>query len=162
IGTNVEVPGFFENLTAREKLLIKPKNLRVNKKKMIKEALENVYLHKETKKHFGKYSLVMKYKNGIGKVILHNSELQKDNKRTNGLDPIGIKEIRSLILSLAKDRNITIFVSSHILSEIEQLATHMGIIHEGRLLEEIAFDKLRERNRNYLEFQVSDDNKAIM
>src|SRR5699024_12012144 len=51
---------------------------------------------------------------------------------------------------------------SHILSEIEQLATHMGIIHEGRLLEEIAFDKLRERNRNYLEFQVSDDNKAIM
>src|SRR5699024_10272473 len=78
---------------------------------------------------------------------------------TNGLDPIGIKEIRSLILSLAKDRNITIFVSSHILSEIEQLATHMGIIHEGRLLEEIAFDKLRERNRNYLEFQVSDDNK---
>src|SRR5699024_12700549 len=81
---------------------------------------------------------------------------------TNGLDPIGIKEIRSLILSLAKDRNITIFVSSHILSEIEQLATHMGIIHEGRLLEEIAFDKLRERNRNYLEFQDSDDNKAIM
>src|SRR5699024_10658475 len=52
--------------------------------------------------------------------------------------------------------------SSHILSEIEQLATHMGIIHEGRLLEEIAFDKLRERNRNYLEFQVSDDNKEIM
>src|SRR5699024_12435573 len=59
-------------------------------------------------------------------------------------------------------RNITIFVSSHILSEIEQLATHMGIIHEGRLLEEIAFDKPRERNRKYLEIQVSDDNKAIM
>src|SRR5699024_3024932 len=75
---------------------------------------------------------------------------------------IGIKEIRSLILSLAKDRNITIFVSSHILSEIEQLATHMGIIHEGRLLEEIAFDKLSERNRNYLQFQVSDHNKEIM
>src|SRR5699024_5669702 len=67
-----------------------------------------------------------------------------------------------LILSLAKDRNITIFVSSHILSEIEQLATHMGIIHEGRVLEEIAFDKLRERKRNYWEFQVSDDNKAFM
>src|SRR5699024_12028192 len=81
---------------------------------------------------------------------------------TNGLDPIGIKEIRSLILSLAKDRNITIFVSSHILSEIEQLATHMGIIHDGRLLEEIAFDKLRERNRKYVEFQVSADNKEIM
>src|SRR5699024_12029463 len=80
-----------------------------------------------------------------------NPELLILDEPTNGLDPIGIKEIRSLILSLAKDRNITIFVSSHILSEIEQLATHMGIIHEGRLLEEIAFDKLRERNRNYLE-----------
>src|SRR5699024_12499049 len=78
------------------------------------------------------------------------------------LEPLGRKEIRSLLLSIAKARNITIFVYSHILSEIEQLAPHMGIIHEGRLLEEIAFDKLRERNRNYLEFQVSDDNKAIM
>src|SRR5699024_11562709 len=70
--------------------------------------------------------------------------------------------IKSLNISIAKNRNITIFVYSHILSEIEKIATHMGITHEGRLLEEIAFDKLRERNRNYLEFQVSDDNKAIM
>src|SRR5699024_12367370 len=80
---------------------------------------------------------------GIARALLHNPELLILDEPTNGLDPIGIKEIRSLILSLAKDRNITIFVSSHILSEIEQLATHMGIIHEGRLLEEIAFDKLR-------------------
>src|SRR5699024_12323967 len=84
------------------------------------------------------------------------------DEATNGLDPNGIKQIRSLILSLAKDRNITIVVSSHILSEIEQIATHMGIIHEGRFLEEIAFDKLRERNRNYLEVQVSDYNKATI
>src|SRR5699024_12448975 len=110
----------------------------------------------------GKYSLGMKQRLGIARALLHNPELLILDEPTNGLDPIGIKEIRSLILSLAKDRNITIFVSSHILSEIEQLATHMGIIYEGRLLEEIAFDKLRERNRNYLEFQVSDDNKAIM
>src|SRR5699024_8324519 len=114
------------------------------------------------KKLVGKYSLGMKQRLGIARALLHNPELLILDEPTNGLDPIGIKEIRSLILSLAKDRNITIFVSSHILSEIEQLATHMGIIHEGRLLEEIAFDKLRERNRNYLEFQVSDDNKAIM
>src|SRR5699024_11374681 len=98
----------------------------------------------------------------IGIALLHNLEILILDEPTNVFDPIRINKIRSLILSLAKDRNITIFVSSHILSEIEQLATHMGIIHEGRLLEEIAFDKLRERNRNYLEFQVSDDNKAIM
>src|SRR5699024_11790488 len=94
--------------------------------------------------------------------LLHNPELLILDEPTNGLDPIGIKEIRSLILSLAKDRNITIFVSSHILSEIEQLATHMGIIYEGRILDEIALEKLRERYRNYLVFQVFDDNKAIM
>src|SRR5699024_6592836 len=76
--------------------------------------------------------------------------------------PIGIKERRSLILSLATGRNITIRVSSHILSAIQQLATHLRIIHDGRLLEEIAFVKLGERNRNYWECQVSDDNTAIM
>src|SRR5699024_10743488 len=94
-------------------------------------------LHNETKKLVGKYSLGMKQRLGIARALLHNPELLILDEPTNGLDPIGIKEIRSLILSLAKDRNITIFVSSHILSEIEQLATYMGIIHEGRLLEEI-------------------------
>src|SRR5699024_12630568 len=123
-------------------------------------ALENVDLKNNTKKQDSKYTVGKKQRLGISRSLLHNPELLILYEPTNGLDPIGIKEIRSLILSLAKDRNITIFVSSHILSEIEQLATHMGIIHEGRLLEEIAFDKLRERNRNYLEFQVSDDNKA--
>src|SRR5699024_12512004 len=104
----------------------------------------------------------MKQRHGKARELMHNPEILILDEPTNGLDTIGIKEIRSLILSLAKDRNITIFVSSHILPEIEQLATHMGIIHEGRLLEEIAFDKLRDRNSNYMENQVSDDNKAIM
>src|SRR5699024_2192633 len=101
-------------------------------------------------------------RNGAGKTTTIRMLLGLIKPTFGQVEIFGIKEIRSLILYVAKDRNITIFVSSHILSEIEQLATHMGIIHEGRLLEEIAFDKLRERNRNYLEFQVSDDNKAIM
>src|SRR5699024_11512817 len=114
----------------------------------IKDSLEIEDMHNETKELVGKYSLGIKQRQEIARSLYHNPELLILDEPTNRLDPIGIKEIRSLILSLAKDRNITIFVSSHILSEIEQLATHMGIIHEGRLLEEIAFDKLRERNRN--------------
>src|SRR5699024_12165867 len=99
----------------------------------------------ETKKLVGKYSLGMKQRLGIARALLHNPELLILDEPTNGLDPIGIKEIRSLILSLAKDRNITIFVSSHILSEIEQLATHMGIIHEGRLRSEEHTSELQSR-----------------
>src|SRR5699024_11604072 len=99
----------------------------------------------ETKKLVGKYSLGMKQRLGIARALLHNPELLILDEPTNGLDPIGIKEIRSLILSLAKDRNITIFVSSHILSAIEQLATHMGIIHEGRLRSEEHTSELQSR-----------------
>lgn len=162
IGSIVEVPGFYENLTARENLLINAKIIGVHKKNAIEEALEIVDLHHETKKLVGKYSLGMKQRLGIARALLHYPELLILDEPTNGLDPIGIKEMRSLIQSLAKERNITIFVSSHILSEIEQLADHMGIIHEGKLMEEIAFENLRKRNRKYLEFQVSNDNKAAM
>src|SRR5699024_1949110 len=161
-GSSVEGPGFDASLSARENRFADATRLGVQKKSTIEEALEFVGRHNETKKLVGKYSLGMKQRLGRARALLHNPELLILDEPTNGLDSIGVKEIRSLMLSLAKDRHLTIFVSSQILSEIEQLATHSGIIHEGRLLEEIAFDKLRERNRNYLEFQVSDDNKAIM
>src|SRR5699024_12000786 len=98
----------------------------------------------------------MKQRLGIARALLHNPELLILDEPTNGLDPIGIKEIRSLILSLAKDRNITIFVSSHILSEIVHFTTHMGIFYEGILLVEITFVSLRERPRNNMELQCTD------
>lgn len=162
IGSIVEVPGFYENLTATENLLINAKIIGVHKKNAIEEALEMVGLQHETKKLVGKYSLGMKQRLGIARALLHYPELLILDEPTNGLDPIGIKEMRRLIKTLAEERKITLLVSSHILSEIEQLADYMGIIHKGKLLEEIAYDELRKRNRRYLEFQVSDDNKAVM
>ncbi|WP_139487927.1 ABC transporter ATP-binding protein [Brevibacillus dissolubilis] len=162
IGSMVEVPGFYENLTARENLMINAKIIGVHKKNAIDETLEIVGLHNETKKLVGKYSLGMKQRLGIARALLHYPELLILDEPTNGLDPIGIKEMRRLIKDLANERNITIVISSHILSEIEQLVDHMGIIHQGKLLEEVSFDQLRKRNRKYLEFQVSDDNKATM
>lgn len=104
----------------------------------------------------------MKQRLGIARTLLHYPELLILDEPTNGLDPIGIKEMRKLIKSLAQERNITILISSHILAEVEQLVDHMGIIHEGKLLEETSLDTLRKTNRKYLEFQVNDDNKAAM
>ncbi|AIQ12436.1 ABC transporter ATP-binding protein [Paenibacillus durus] len=159
-GSIVEVPGFYENLTARENLLINAKIMGIYKKEAIEESLEIVGLQNETKKLVGKYSLGMKQRLGIARALLHYPELLVLDEPTNGLDPIGIKEMRRLIKDLATERNITILISSHILSEIEQLVDHMGIIHEGNLLEEVSFEQLRKRNRKYTEFQVSNDNKA--
>jgi bacitracin transport system ATP-binding protein len=162
IGSMVEFSGFYENLTARENLWINAKLRGVHKKQALDEALEVVGLQHETKKLVGKYSLGMKQRLGIARAILHHPELLILDEPTNGLDPIGIKEIRRLIQSLASERNITILISSHILSEVEQLADCIGVIHEGKLLEEISLEELRRRNRKYLEFQVSNDNKAVM
>lgn len=162
IGSMVEVPGFYENLTAKENLLINSKIMGIYKKNAIEEALEIVGLQDETKKLVGKYSLGMKQRLGIARALVHYPEVLILDEPTNGLDPIGIKEMRRLIKSLAEERNITILISSHILSEIEQLADTMGIIHGGKLLEEVTFDDLRKRNRRYIEFQVSNDNKAVM
>lgn len=162
IGSIVEVPGFYGNLTAKENLKINAKIIGVHKKNAIEEALEIVGLEDESKKLVGKYSLGMKQRLGIARSLLHYPELLILDEPTNGLDPIGIKEMRRLIKTLAEERKITLLISSHILSEIEQLVDHLGIIHEGKLLEETEFDNLRKKNRKFLEFQVSNDNKATM
>ncbi|GGG10518.1 bacitracin ABC transporter ATP-binding protein [Paenibacillus albidus] len=162
IGSIVEVPGFYENLTARENLQINARIMGIHKKNAMEEALEIVSLQHETQKLVGKYSLGMKQRLGIARALLHYPELLILDEPTNGLDPIGIKEMRRLITMLAQERKITILISSHILSEIEQLADRMGIIHEGKLLEEISLDRLRTLSRNYLEFQVTEEHKAVM
>ncbi|MFW5438318.1 ABC transporter ATP-binding protein [Paenibacillus apiarius] len=162
VGSIVEFSGFYENLTARENLLINAKLMGVHKKNAIEEALDIAGLQNEPAKLVGKYSLGMKQRLGIARAILHHPELLILDEPTNGLDPIGIKEIRKLIKSLAEERKITILISSHILTEVEQLADHIGIVHQGKLLEEISFEELRRRNRKFLEFQVSSDNKAAM
>lgn len=162
VGSIVEFSGFYENLTARENLLINAKLMGVHTKNTIEEALEIVGLQDEPSKMVGKFSLGMKQRLGIARAILHHPELLILDEPTNGLDPIGIKEIRNLIKVLAEERKITILVSSHILSEVEQLADHIGIIHLGKLLEEISFAELRQRNRKFLEFQVSHDSRAAV
>lgn len=162
IGFAAEFSGFYPNLTGAENLKINTRLLGVQKMNAVEEALSIVGIWEERNKLVKKYSLGMKQRLGIARAIIHDPELLIFDEPTNGLDPIGIKDTRRLIKSLSEKRSITIFISSHILSEIQQLADTVGIIHNGRLLEEISFNELRKKNRKYIEIQVSNDSKAAM
>lgn len=160
IGTIIEFPGFYQNLTARENLEIHRRLMRVTDKKRIEEVLELVNLQDVPDKMVKGFSLGMKQRLGIARALLHSPEFLILDEPTNGLDPLGIKEIRQLIIDLAKVHGITILVSSHILSEIHQMVTKIGIINNGHLLEEVEYDAIKERNRYFIEAKVSDDKKA--
>lgn len=162
IGSIIEFPGFYPNLTAVENLDIHRRLMGVTNKNSIEEALHIVKLLDAANRKFKTFSLGMKQRLGIARALLHQPELLILDEPTNGLDPIGIKEIRQLILYLAQKRKITVLISSHILSEIEQLATTIGIIHKGKLMEELDLDKIQEKNRHYIELTVSNDQKTAL
>jgi ABC-type multidrug transport system ATPase subunit len=162
IGSLIESPGFYANLTGPENLEILVRLRGQHRKDGIANALRVVGLHEESDKIFSNYSLGMKQRLGIAAAIMHEPELLILDEPINGLDPIGIHEIRKFLLSLCKERGITIFISSHVLSEIEQLADIIGVMHEGRLLLEVDMPELRKRNRQYTTFAVSDVNTAAL
>ncbi|MCB2353740.1 ABC transporter ATP-binding protein [Clostridium estertheticum] len=162
IGSLIEYPGFYPNLTAEENLEIHRRMAGIENIEYIKEALEIVGLNYDEikNKKVKSYSLGMKQRLGISRAILHKPELLILDEPTNGLDPLGIRDIREILLELRNKKGITIIISSHILSEIEHIATKIGVIHRGKLLEEIDYSELQRRNRKYLRVKVSDDKKA--
>lgn len=162
IGAIIETPGFYPNLTGTENLEIFAKLRGTAAPNAVKTALEIVGLPYKDKKLFSKYSLGMKQRLGIANAILHDPELLILDEPTNGLDPIGIAEVRNFIKDLSKERGKTILISSHILSEIELLADDIGIIDHGVLLEEICMEELQKKNSRYILLQVSDIPKAVM
>ena len=102
----------------------------------------------------------MKQRLGIANAIMHEPELLILDEPTNGLDPIGIAEMRKFIENLCKEKGITILISSHILTEIEQMADTIGIIHNGVSLDESKFEELQKKNRKYILVRVSSSSKA--
>ena len=104
----------------------------------------------------------MKQRLGIANAILHDPELLILDEPTNGLDPIGIAEVRDFIKDLSVERGKTILISSHILSEIQLLADDIGIIDYGVLLEESSMGELEKKNSKYIMLQVSDVSKAVL
>ncbi|WP_105618202.1 ABC transporter ATP-binding protein [Vallitalea okinawensis] len=162
IGSIIEKPGFYENLTGGENLQILARLRGQHRKDTINHALEIVGLDKEKSKVFSNYSMGMKQRLGIAAAIMHEPELLILDEPINGLDPIGIHEIRKFLLMLCKEKGVTILISSHVLDEVEQLADIIGVLHQGRLVEEVDMIQLNKQNRQYVEFGVSDVNTAAL
>ena len=160
IGSVIETAGFYPNLTAAENLEVHRRLMGVTNKNYLEEALELTGLTEVRNKRVKGFSLGMKQRLGISRALLHKPELLILDEPTNGLDPVGIKEFRKLILDLSMKQKVTVLISSHILSEIQQIATRIGIIHGGSMMEEIELEALREKSRSYVEIRVNDDKKA--
>ncbi len=160
IGSLIESPGFYPNLTATENLRIFATLRGVPNRNAIKDSLDLVGLPYKDKKLFSQYSLGMKQRLAIALAVMHDPELLILDEPVNGLDPIGIAEMRSFIRNLCNERGKTILISSHILSEIALLADDIGIIDHGVLLEEESLAELETKSSKHIRFTVSDTAQA--
>lgn len=160
IGSLIESPGFYPNLTATENLRIFATLRGVPNRRAVKDALDLTGLPYQDKKLFSQYSLGMKQRLAIALAIMHDPELLILDEPMNGLDPIGIAEIRLFLRQLCVENGKTILISSHILSEVSLLADDIGIIDNGVLLEEGRLAELEQKNSKYIHFIVSDTAQA--
>lgn len=162
LGSLIESPSLYEHLTAVENLRILQKIYQCPKQR-IQEVLELVGLAKTGNKKTGQFSLGMKQRLSIAIALLHSPQLLILDEPTNGLDPNGILEIRELLKNLANLKGITILISSHLLSEIEKLVTHIGIINLGNLLFQGTLAELvnKQKQSSFIVFGTSDNQKAL-
>lgn len=162
VGAIVEKPDFYLYLSAYKNLEILAKLYGISpSKKQIMEILELVGLEKRYKSKVKTFSHGMKQRLGIAQALLHDPELIILDEPTSGLDPHGMKEVRDLITRLARDKGKTIFLSSHLLNEIELIANRMVIINKGKtVIEGNVSDLLDKSNADYV-FALEDTNKGI-
>ena len=158
VGAVIERPDLYPYLTAQEHLTLFAK---LRKQKItdakIEATLSQVGLLARANDKVQTYSLGMKQRLGIGIALLHDPALIILDEPTNGLDPQGIADIRQLIKSLSKDQGKTVLVSSHLLSEIEQIATHILIIHQGKKMAEGPTESLLDPNKTIVQIKTLDD-----
>ena len=161
VGSLIETPSFYTNMTARENLEVSRLVRNIPGKKCIDEVLELVGLKDVEKKKVKNFSLGMRQRLGIANALMGNPKLLILDEPINGLDPMGIVEIRELLKKINKEKDITILISSHILSELSELATTYGIISNGKLIEEITAEELAEKCRQYIDLKVDDTSRAV-
>lgn len=162
IGTLIEAPGVYPNMSAYDNLRLKELAAGTRQKEDIEELLDLVGLSDAGRKKVKNYSLGMKQRLGIALALIGNPDLVILDEPINGLDPQGIMEIRNLISTLNKERNVTFIISSHILEELAKIATNYGFIHEGVLLEEMTQEELLAKCSERIELKISEPQKACV
>src|SRR6202012_2744142 len=154
IGSLIEQPAIYLHLTGKENLLNRALLLEIPAKR-VDEMLDLVHLKDAANKKTGKYSLGMKQRLGIALALLSDPKLLILDEPTNGLDPNGIIEVRELLVRLVKEHGKTVFVSSHLLLEIERMATHVAIINFGELLFQGSIEELQSLRKPQVQIEVN-------
>ena len=155
VGSIIENPCFYEKMTARQNLDLHCEYMGFPNKTRIDEVLEMVGLSGTAEKQIRHYSLGMKQRLAIARAILARPEFLILDEPINALDPEGIREMRTLFQRLNRDEGTTIFISSHILSEVDLIADTIGILHHGKLLAELPIEEIHKRQTEYLNLQVN-------
>lgn len=161
VGYLVEIPYSYPELTVRENLEITRRLRFIPDSGAVNSIMEKLKLIPYKDRKAKNLSLGNAQRLGLAKALIHNPEILILDEPANGLDPAGIVEIRELLFDLAHNQGVTIFISSHILGEISRIATRIGIIHEGRLIQEMDANQLHELRKRSLLIDLKDKNEAI-
>lgn len=160
MGSIIEFPIFYEHMTGYDNLKLHCEYMGYYQHGSIDNVLAMLELTEAAKKAVGQYSLGMKERLGIARAILCKPELLILDEPTNGLDPAGMKQIRSLLKMLCAEYGITIMISTHILSEVESIADTVGVIHHGKMVQEISMRKIEQMSLAYIELTTTDPKRA--
>lgn len=161
VGSIIEYPIFYEHLTAWQNMKLHCGYLGFYDDQAIEQVFEMVNLKNVENKAVKNFSLGMKQRLGIARAIITKPELVILDEPINGLDPVGIREIRDLIRLLNKEYGITFLISTHILGEMEQIADTIGVIKDGKMLNEVTIENIQKQQTNYIELVTSDVKKAV-
>ena len=154
VGHLVESPSAYPELTVRENLEIARRLQNIKNGNVVNEIMERLSITSYANRRAGTLSTGNLQRLGLARAMLHNPRLLILDEPANGLDPAGVVEIRELLLELAHKQGITIFMSSHILTEVDRLATRISIIHKGKLIEELDSEKLEQLRSKRLEIKT--------
>lgn len=160
-GAIVEHPAFYPDLSGRKNLEYYRIQKGITEKNSVNRVLKELNLLEIADKKFKDYSMGNKQRLGIALALLGNPDFLILDEPINGLDPMGIIEIRKLLLELNQKRHITILISSHILSELETMITRVGFIDKGCLIEEFEMKELQEKCKKYIEVTVDNSEKTV-